>query len=127
MIRLLLWLFDMAARSKVTRVQARQPDAAAQQAGAPATQDANGTADDTAKKAAEIASLQQQIQDKTKKIAFLMRLFVNDERPFLNDPSNQSVDGAIQDRRKYEQDELLYETAELAKLKNRLNQLTAVH
>jgi hypothetical protein len=89
------------------------------------TADAGATAEDKEKKAAEIASLEKQIQDKTKKIVLLMRLFVDDERPFLNDPANHKVDATAQDRRKYEQDELLYETAELAKLKARLNEITA--
>lgn len=87
--------------------------------------DANASASDTEKQAAEIASLQKQIQDKTKRITFLMRLFVTDERAFLNDPSNSQVDPDTQERRKYSQDELLYETAELARLQSLLNQLTA--
>lgn len=84
-----------------------------------------GASDEAAKKAAEIAAVEKQIQDKQKRIALLMRLFVNDERPFLNDPANTHGDTTAQDRRKYEQDELLYETAELAKLKARLQELTA--
>lgn len=86
---------------------------------------ADGTAEDSEKKAAEISSLEKQIQEKTKRITLLIRLFVNDERPFLNDPANPKGDEVAQDRRKYEQDELLWETSELAKLKARLNQLTA--
>jgi len=98
-------------------------------AGAPASE-TSGKPEDAAaegpeKKAAELASLEKQIQEKTKRIALLMRLFVNDERPFLNDPGNPEGDEAAQERRKYEQDELLWETAELAKLKARLNALTA--
>ena len=81
--------------------------------------------DATARKAAEISSLETQIKDKQKRIVLLMRLFVDDERPFLNDPSNTKVDETVQERRKYEQDELLWETAELAKLKARLNEITA--
>lgn len=95
------------------------------QPGAAMTGVTSGAAEDTEKKAAEIASLEKQIQDKTKRIALLLRLFVNDERPFLNDPANPNGDEASQERRKYEQDELLWETAELAKLKTRLNELTA--
>jgi hypothetical protein len=98
-------------------------------AGAPVSETAGkpeeAAAEDTEKKAAELASLEKQIQEKTKRIALLMRLFVNDERPFLNDPGNPKGDDAAQERRKYEQDELLWETAELAKLKTRLNALTA--
>jgi hypothetical protein len=37
------------------------------------------TPEDITKKAAEIASLEEQIQDKQKKILLLMQLFVNDE------------------------------------------------
>ena len=81
--------------------------------------------DDTGRTAAEISSLETQIKDKQKRIVLLMRLFVDDERSFVSDPSNTKVDSVVQDRRKYEQDELLWETAELARLKARLNELTA--
>lgn len=91
----------------------------------PEGQGTSATDNDPAKKAAEIAAVEKQIQDKQKRIALLMRLFVNDERPFLNDPGNTHGDATAQDRRKYEQSELLYETAELAKLKTRLQELTA--
>ena len=97
-------------------------DAAAASAG----QGASAT-DDTTKKAAEMAAVEKQIQDKQKRIALLMRLFVKDERLFLNDPENTHGDPTAQDRRKYEQDELLYETAELAKLKVKLQELTAAN
>jgi hypothetical protein len=85
----------------------------------------DAAAAETTRKAAEISLLQKQILDKTKRITLLMRLFVEDERSFLNDPSNPQVDEAGRDRRKYAQDELLWETAELARLKTRLNQITA--
>jgi hypothetical protein len=83
--------------------------------------------DETHKKAAEIVYLESQIQEKTERIYFLMRLFVADERRFLNDPANQNVPGAVHDERRYEQDELLWETAELARLKHRLNEIKASH
>jgi hypothetical protein len=54
-----------------------------------------------------------------------MRLFVDDERAFLNDPENAPVNGAAAERRQYEQDELRWETAELAKMKARLREITA--
>ena len=56
-----------------------------------------------------------------------MRLFVADERRFLNDPANQNVPEAAHDERRYEQDELLWETGELARLKHRLNDIKAAH
>jgi hypothetical protein len=83
------------------------------------------TAEDTTKKVEEIALVEQQIRDKQRKIAFLMRLFVDDERRFLSDPGNASVDPAVAERRRYEQDELRWETAELAKLKARRTEMTA--
>ena len=88
-----------------------------------ATDEMGAVPEDPEKRAAEIASLEKQIQDKQKRIVLLMRLFVNDERPFLNDPGNPKGDEASQDRRKYEQDELLWETSQLAKLKARLKEL----
>ena len=77
------------------------------------------------RKAAGIALVEQQIREKQKRIAFLLRLFVDDERTFLNDPGNAAVVGAAAERRQYEQDELKWETAELAKLKAREREMTA--
>jgi len=85
------------------------------------------TVDATHKTAAEIIYLESQIHEKTERIYFLMRLFVADERRFLNDPANQNVPEAVHDERRYEQDELLWETAELARLKHRLNEIRAAH
>ena len=78
---------------------------------------------ESTKKTAELASLDKQIKDKQKRIALLMRLFVDDEQTFLKDPSNQKVDEAVLERRQYEQDELRWETAELAKLKVKWEEL----
>ena len=83
--------------------------------------------DEAAKKAAEIALVEKQIKDKQKRITLLMRLFVDDEQTFLRDPGNAAVDGAAVERRQYEQDELQWETAELAKLKAREEELKKSH
>jgi len=77
------------------------------------------------KKAGEIASLEKQIQDKQKKILLLMRLFVTDEQGFLRNPGDNQVDREIKERRQSEQEELHAETAGLAQLKAKLNELTA--
>jgi len=82
-------------------------------------------ADSVRVKAAEIALVEQQIREKQKRIAFLLRLFVDDERAFLNDPENAVAAGAAAERRQYEQDELKWETAELAKLRAREREMTA--
>jgi hypothetical protein len=92
-----------------------------------AKEDGASGATESARKAAEIASTEQQIKDKQKRIVLLMRLFVDDERAFVNDPSNTQIDSAVAERRRYEQDELHWETAELARLKARLRELTASH
>jgi hypothetical protein len=83
------------------------------------------TAEDPTKRSMEIADLEKQIQEKQKRIALLMRLFVRDEQPFIRDPLGAQTDRPAQDRRKYEQDELLYESAEIARLRTRLEQLKA--
>jgi hypothetical protein len=50
---------------------------------------------------------------------------VNDEKAFVIDPSNANADALVTaERRQYEQDELRWETAELAKFKARLKELT---
>ena len=77
---------------------------------------------DEPSKAAETASLEQQIRDKQNRISLLMRLFVNDEKAFLMDPSSTNVDAVAVERRQFEQDELRWETAELSKLRAELQE-----
>jgi hypothetical protein len=103
----------------------RAPRVAEAPAGEAATDGNAGTAVESTMKAAEIATVEKQIQEKQKRIVLLMRLFVKDERPFLNDPDGTTGDSAARERRKYEQDELLWETAELARLRGKLEQLTS--
>ena len=79
--------------------------------------------DPTAKKAAEIAETERLIKEKQKRIPLLLRLFATDEQMFLRDPSTDEKDPSVKERRKYSQDELLWKTAELARLKKRLNDL----
>jgi hypothetical protein len=83
-------------------------------------------ADDASKKAA-LATIEKQIKEKQDHVILLMRLFVDDEKKFVIDPTNPQVDPAVKERRKYEQDELLWESAELAKLKAKRDQLLAAH
>jgi hypothetical protein len=83
----------------------------------------NWALDEAGRRAKEVATLQQQIKDKQKRIALLMRLFVDDEKAFLIDPGNANGDAAVAERRRYEQDELRWETAELGKLKMKLEEL----
>lgn len=80
---------------------------------------------DAAKKSEEIAAIEKQIAEKQKRIGLLMRLFVNDEPAFLIDPTNKDVDAAVRERRKYEQDELLFESAEIARLRAKAETLKA--
>lgn len=70
-----------------------------------------------------IAGIESLIAEKQKRIALLMRLFVDDERAFLNDPTNTNVDPNVHDRRKYEQDELLFESSEIARLRAKAQEL----
>ena len=75
---------------------------------------------DVAQKNAEAAALQKQIKDKQVKVEWLMRTFVKDERTFLLVPGTPVDDPEARERIRYEQDELLWETSELAKLKAKL-------
>ena len=72
----------------------------------------------------EIASLEKQIQEKQKRITLLMKLFVDDEKEFLKNSGAAEMNPVAQERRRYEQDELRWETAELAKMRGRLEALT---
>lgn len=113
-------------RTAADAAENAKPEKSLAETAGPATSaERTAGAEGTEKKAAEIASLEKQIKDKMTRITLLMRLFVNDEKAFIVDPANPKGDEATQDRRRYEQDELLWETAELAKLKARLNKIAA--
>ena len=75
--------------------------------------------------AEDIAAVQQQIKDKQKKVELLMRMFNADERPFLNDPSGQTIEGDAAGKRKFEQEELRRTAGEAAALRVKLEQMMA--
>jgi len=96
----------------------------AEVAAVPAAAPNEGAAADAAtKRAAEMASLEKEVKDRQRRVALLMKLFVNDEKEFLKCGGAAEADPAVQERRKYEQDELRWETAELAKVTARLESL----
>jgi uncharacterized protein (DUF1778 family) len=101
----------------------RTPATAVVSAAADGKTNSDWALDEAGRKAEEIATLQQQIKDKQKRIALLMRLFVDDEKAFVVDPANGNADPVVAERRRYEQDELRWETAEVWKLKTRLGKL----
>jgi hypothetical protein len=78
---------------------------------------------DPEKRKAEIAALEQQIKEKQLKIQLLMRMFVLDEQAFLKDPSGQSEEEEARAKRRFEQEELLQEGKEVARLRARLEQI----
>ena len=80
-------------------------------------------AQDPEKVRAEIATLEQQIKDKQRKIQLLMRMFVIDEQAFLKDPSGQSEEQEARAKRRYEQEELLQQGKDIARLRARLEQI----
>jgi len=88
------------------------------------TADSSAARDAAARLAAEITALEKQVQEKQKRITLLIRLFVNDEREFLRNPG-AAADPVVQERRRYEQDELRWETAEVARLQAKLEELKA--
>ena len=95
-----------------------------EKAGEAASKESATVPQDPEKRKTEIASLEQQIKEKQKKIELLMRMFVVDEEAFLKDPSGQSEEQEARAKRKYEQDELLREGKEIAQLRTRLAQIT---
>jgi len=78
---------------------------------------------DPEKRQAEITALEQQIKEKQLKIELLMHMFVLDEQAFLKDPSGQYEDEEARAKRKFEQEELLQESKEVARLRARLEQI----
>jgi len=120
----------VASNDPIVRL-ADHPSAHPQQPAAPESAPAASKPDSTlptdpAQRKAAIASLEQQIKDKQRRVELLMRLFVTDEKSFVKDPLNPDEDAATQERRRYEQDELHRESAEVARLQARLNQLKAL-
>jgi hypothetical protein len=90
---------------------------------AAAAKESPPTAEDATQKKAEIAALEKQIKEKQQKVELLMRLFVTDEQAFLKNPVSLSEDPVTRERLRYEQDELHWETAEVARLRARLDAL----
>jgi hypothetical protein len=95
----------------------------AETAAQPATKASAEAPQDPEKRKAEIAALEQQIKEKQLKIQLLMRMFVLDEQAFLNDPSGQSEEEEARAKRRFEQEELLQEGKEVARLRARLEQI----
>ena len=91
--------------------------------GEPATRAPAEAPQDPEKRKAEIAALEQQIKEKQRKIQLLMRMFVLDEEAFLKDPSGQSEEEETRAKRRFEQEELLQEGKEVARLRARLEQI----
>ena len=95
----------------------------AETAAQPATKASAEAPQDPEKRKAEIAALEQQIKEKQLKIQLLMRMFVLDEQAFLKDPSGQSEEEEARAKRRFEQEELLQEGKEVARLRARLEQI----
>lgn len=79
------------------------------------------------KRAREIVAAQKELQEMQKRVEFLMHMFVEDERPFLIDPSGQPVGAETGAKLHAEQEELRKVTAQVAVLKARLDALVAAN
>jgi hypothetical protein len=108
----------LAARSARNPTETPKTEAAVE----PATREFAAAPQDPEKRQAEIAALEQQIKEKQLKIQLLMRMFVLDEEAFLKDPSGQSEEEEARAKRRFEQEELLQEGKEIARLRARLEQ-----
>ncbi len=109
----------LAPRPAANPAETPKTDAAAE----PGAREPAADLQDPEKRKAEIAALEQQIKDKQLKIQLLMRMFVLDEEAFLKDPSGQSEEEEARAKRRYEQEELLQEGKEVARLRARLEQI----
>lgn len=109
----------LAPRPAASPAEAPKPEAAAE----PTTKATPEAPQDPEKRKAEIAALEQQIKEKQLRIELLMRMFVLDEEAFFKDPSGQSEEEEARAKRKFEQDELLREGKEIARLRARLEQI----
>jgi hypothetical protein len=70
-------------------------------------------------------ALAHQIKEKQMKIELLMRIFATDEQSFLRDSSGQLEDEETRAKRKFEQEELLQQTKEIAELRSKLDLLSS--
>ncbi len=109
----------LAPRPAANPAETPKTDAAAESAAREPAADPQ----DPEKRKAEIAALEQQIKEKQLKIQLLMRMFVLDEEAFLKDPSGQSEEEEARAKRRFEQEELLQEGKEVARLRARLGQI----
>lgn len=72
----------------------------------------------------ELARLRQEIKDKQRKVELLMHMFVTDEQVFVRDPTREYGETDEEMKRRYEQEELRRQTAELGRMRARLESLT---
>ena len=86
--------------------------------------DVFSAAADPEKAQAELAALRQQLKDKQKQLELLMNMFVTDEQMFIRNPNGQSGEDDAQMKRRFEQEELRQEAAEIAKLRTRVESMT---
>jgi len=111
----------LAARPPANSADTPKVEAAADSA----ARESAGVSQDPEERKAEILSLQHQIKEKQRRTELLTRMFVLDEQAFLMDPSGQSEDEEARAKRKFEQDELLQQGKDIARLRTRLDLLTA--
>jgi hypothetical protein len=109
----------LAPRPAANSAETPKTDAAAE----PATKASAEAPQNPEERKAEIAALEKQVKEKQRKIQLLMRMFVLDEEAFLKDPSGQSEEEEARAKRRYEQEELLQEGKEVARLRARLEQI----
>lgn len=109
----------LAPRPAANPAETAKTEAAA----GPATKSSAEAPQNPEERKAAIAALEQQIKDKQLKIQLLMRMFVLDEEAFLKDPSGQSEEEEARAKRRYEQEELLQQGKEVARLRARLEQI----
>ena len=113
----------LAPRPSANAVQTPKADTAA----APATKGFGELPQDPEQRKAEMAALERQIKEKQRRIQLLMRMFVLDEQAFLKDPSGESEEDEARAKRRFEQEELLQEGKEVARLQARLDLLAAAN
>ena len=81
--------------------------------------------EDAARKVSEITALQKELKAKQERVELLMHLFVADERQVLKSPTDPIEDPAAKARVRADQEELRAQSAAGARLKARLDALTA--
>lgn len=81
---------------------------------------------DPEKAQTELIAVRQTLKEEQRKLELLMKMFVADEQVFLRNPNGEYGDDDLAMKRRYEQEEMRKQAAEIGQLRARMDALTKV-